>query len=81
MITGESGTGKELMAKGIHRASPVADGPFIAINVSAIPENLFEGQFFGYTKGSYTGATGDFKGFFEHIFSLFSIGNKKHCSF
>lgn len=65
LITGESGTGKELLALGIHRASPVTDGPFIPINVSAIPESLFESQVFGHLKGAFTGAERDHVGFFE----------------
>ena len=65
LITGESGTGKELMAKGIHRAGPAADGPFVAVNVSAIPESLFESQIFGHIKGAFTGAVAEYKGFFE----------------
>ncbi len=65
LITGESGTGKELLAHGIHQAGPVPDGPFIAVNVSAIPESMFESQFFGHRKGAFTGASIDHKGFFE----------------
>jgi DNA-binding NtrC family response regulator len=65
MITGESGTGKELMARGIHRAGPAPDGPFIAVNVSAIPTTMFESQFFGHTKGAFTGANNRYSGFFE----------------
>jgi DNA-binding NtrC family response regulator len=65
MITGESGTGKELMARGIHRAGPAPDGPFIAVNVSAIPTTMFESQFFGHTKGAFTGADNRYQGFFE----------------
>ena len=56
MITGESGTGKELVARGIHRAGPMPKGPFIAVNVSAIPATMFESQFFGHAKGAFTGA-------------------------
>lgn len=65
LITGESGTGKELMARAIHRAGPSSSGPFIAINVSAIPETLFESQIFGHIKGAFTGAAQDHPGFFE----------------
>ncbi|SIT73346.1 sigma-54 interaction domain-containing protein [Edaphobacillus lindanitolerans] len=56
LIQGESGVGKELFAKGIHEASPRKDKPFIAVNCGAIPEALFESEFFGYEKGSFTGA-------------------------
>jgi len=65
MITGESGTGKELMARGIHRAGPAPDGPFVAVNVSAIPTTMFESQFFGHTRGAFTGADNRYQGFFE----------------
>lgn len=65
LITGESGTGKELMARGIHRAGPAPAGPFVAVNVSAIPATMFESQFFGHTKGAFTGADGNHAGFFE----------------
>lgn len=56
MIYGETGTGKELFAQSIHNASPRANGPFLAINCAAIPENLLEGILFGTEKGAYTGA-------------------------
>lgn len=56
MIYGETGTGKEMFAQGIHNASRRADGPFLAINCAAIPENLLEGLLFGTEKGAYTGA-------------------------
>lgn len=65
LVTGESGTGKELLARGIHKCGPGQNGPFVAVNVSAIPENLFESQFFGHLKGSFTGADRDYTGFFE----------------
>jgi DNA-binding NtrC family response regulator len=65
LITGESGTGKELVAGTIHKLSPRAAGPFVAINCSAIPENLIESELFGHEKGSYTGALGRHAGCFE----------------
>jgi DNA-binding NtrC family response regulator len=65
MITGESGTGKELVAKGIHQAGPMPQGPFIAVNVSAIPASMFESQFFGHAKGAFTGAEAPHRGYFE----------------
>jgi len=65
LITGESGTGKELMARGIHRAGPSPSGPFVAVNVSAIPATMFESQFFGHAKGAFTGADNSHSGFFE----------------
>ena len=65
LITGESGTGKELMARGIHRAGPAPAGPFVAVNVSAIPATMFESQFFGHAKGAFTGADSGHQGFFE----------------
>jgi DNA-binding NtrC family response regulator len=65
MITGESGTGKELVARGIHRAGPAPKGPFVAVNVSAIPATMFESQFFGHTKGAFTGAESPYRGYFE----------------
>ena len=65
LISGESGTGKELVARGIHRASKYAQGPFVAVNVSSIPASLFESQFFGHQAGAFTGAEKDYLGYFE----------------
>ena len=65
MVTGESGTGKELVANAIHANSHRGGAALIAVNCSAIPENLLETEFFGAKKGSYTGATQDRDGFFQ----------------
>ena len=64
-INGESGSGKELAARMIHALGPRAAQPFIAVNCGAIPENLMESEFFGYRKGSFTGAEADRDGFFQ----------------
>ncbi len=64
-ITGESGTGKEVMSQYIHRKSKRKDGPFIALNCAAIPENLLESELFGHEKGAFTGATARRIGKFE----------------
>ena len=63
-IEGESGTGKELIAKSLHLASNRKDGPLIAVNCAAIPENLMESEIFGYEKGAFTGASKSKKGLF-----------------
>jgi two-component system response regulator GlrR len=63
-IEGKSGTGKELIAKTLHVASNRKDGPFIALNCAAIPENLMESELFGYEKGAFTGANKNKKGLF-----------------
>jgi two-component system, NtrC family, response regulator PilR len=65
MVRGESGTGKELVARAIHACSHRAEGPFVAVNCSAIPETLLEAEFFGARKGSYTGANQDREGYFQ----------------
>lgn len=73
LIIGESGTGKELIAKAIHKNSPRCDKPFIAINCTAIPENLLESEMFGHQRGSFTGALTNKPGLVElaHTGTLF----------
>jgi two-component system response regulator AtoC len=65
LITGESGTGKEVVAREIHSASAVSEGPFVAINIGGVPENLLESELFGYEKGAFTGAVSRKTGMFE----------------
>jgi DNA-binding NtrC family response regulator len=66
LITGETGTGKELLARAIHAASPRAKFPFIPINMASVTGNLFDAEFFGHTKGAFTGAEKDRMGYIEH---------------
>ena len=65
LVRGESGTGKELVARAIHRGSPRADSPLIAVNCASIPDELMESQLFGHKAGSFTGADRDHSGFFQ----------------
>ena len=75
VLYGETGTGKELLAQSIHNASPVRDGPFVAVNCGALPPSLLESELFGYVEGAFTGANkGGKAGLFElaHCGTIFS---------
>jgi DNA-binding NtrC family response regulator len=65
MITGETGVGKGVLARIVHQLSRRAKGPFVAVNMPAFSQNLFEDDFFGHMRGAYTGAVADKRGFFE----------------
>jgi len=66
LITGGTGTGKDLAARALHQLSPVTSGKYVVLNCSAVVETLFESELFGHVKGSFTGATHDKPGLFEH---------------
>lgn len=66
LITGETGTGKDLIARAIHNLSPTPTGRYVVLNCSAVVETLFESELFGHVKGSFTGASYDKPGLFEH---------------
>jgi DNA-binding NtrC family response regulator len=66
LVTGETGTGKDLVAQALHRLSPASSGRYVVLNCSAVVETLFESELFGHVKGSFTGATHDKAGLYEH---------------
>ena len=66
LVTGQTGTGKDLVAQALHKLSPVSRGRYVVLNCSAVVETLFESELFGHVRGSFTGATHDKPGLFEH---------------
>ena len=82
LITGQSGSGKELVARALHRHSPRAHAPFVALNMAAVPKDLMESELFGHEKGSFTGAAGKREGRFEQASGgtlfLDEIGDMPH---
>jgi len=66
LVTGKTGTGKDLVAQALHRLSPAGQGRYVVLNCSAVVETLFESELFGHVRGSFTGATHDKAGLFEH---------------
>ena len=82
LISGQSGSGKELVARALHRHSPRATAPFVALNMAAIPKDLMESELFGHEKGSFTGAAGKREGRFEQASGgtlfLDEIGDMPH---
>ena len=66
LVTGETGTGKDLVAQALHHLSPASHGRYVVLNCSAVVETLFESELFGHVRGSFTGATQDKAGLFEH---------------
>lgn len=82
LISGQSGSGKELVARALHRHSPRASAPFVALNMAAVPKDLMESELFGHEKGSFTGASGKREGRFEQASGgtlfLDEIGDMPH---
>jgi transcriptional regulator with PAS, ATPase and Fis domain len=84
LVTGESGTGKELIAEAIHRSSPRREGPFVTVNMTALPDTLIESELFGHASGAFTGATtartGRFEAANQGTIFIDEIGDLKQAS-